>query len=401
MRRFRVYSIIVHCAGWLLFMAFPLVFINAGQNGNEFALLNSSSYWLFCLTYIFLFYINAYLLIPRLLLKKRYPWYGLAVISLMIGVYFIQPYDHLLRGTEKNTNFQTMPGPPPMEGNLSGHRLPPSPGFHEDERHNGPGGPPHQPGNRPPNIPLGSASQFGPQPPHSPFRPNRLDSTSLFIFIMIMALSAAVKTIQQWQMTEQRAARAEADKTSAELSFLKAQINPHFLFNTLNNIYTLTVMKDDHAPDSIMKLSNIMRYVTDDAAEDFVPLQSEIDCIYDYIELQKLRLGEKTSVDLHISGEAESKKIAPLILMTFIENIFKYGISKHKPSDIIIRIDVNKNDITFFCQNQIFPVKNNNERTGIGLKNTRQRLMHLYPGKYLLDIDTDNQLYTVKLILEN
>src|SRR6201999_506982 len=104
-----------------------------------------------------------------------------------------------------------------------------------------------------------------------------------------------------------------------------------FLFNTLNNIYTLAVIQDEHAPDSILKLSNIMRYVTDDTREDFVPLQSEVDCINDYIELQKLRLGTKTQVDFKITGDIESKQIAPLILMTFIENVFKYGISKHEP----------------------------------------------------------------------
>ncbi len=214
-----------------------------------------------------------------------------------------------------------------------------------------------------------------------------------------MALSTAIKIIQQWQMTKQRATRAEADKASAELSSLKAQINPHFLFNTLNNIYTLTVMKDDNAPDSIMKLSNIMRYVTDDAVEDLVPLQSEIDCIHDYIELQRLRLGEKTRVNLDISGSIEHKKIAPLILMTFIENVFKYGISKHNLSSIDIKLSGDESGIYFFCQNKIFPEKDKNRRVGIGIKNTRQRLAYLYPNKYILDISTENQLYTVELTL--
>ncbi len=217
---------------------------------------------------------------------------------------------------------------------------------------------------------------------------------------MIMALSTAIKIIQQWQITEQRAVRAEADKASAELSFLKAQINPHFLFNTLNNIYTLAVMKDEHAPDSIMKLSNIMRYVTDDATANFVPLQDEINCINDYIELQRLRIGEKTAIDLYISGDIENKQIAPLILMTFIENVFKYGISKHTRSAIVIKIIGNETGISFFCQNRIFPEKDEKQRTGIGLKNTRQRLDHLYPGGYKLNIDTEAQLYTVKLMLQ-
>jgi len=121
-----------------------------------------------------------------------------------------------------------------------------------------------------------------------------------------------------WFLNERIQHDLENQRLSAELAFLKSQINPHFLFNTLNNIYTMVVIKDENAPDSIMKLSNIMRYVTDDANEDFVPLQNEIDFIKDYIELQRLRLGEKTYVDLDISGDIEGKLIAPLILMTFI-----------------------------------------------------------------------------------
>jgi LytS/YehU family sensor histidine kinase len=218
---------------------------------------------------------------------------------------------------------------------------------------------------------------------------------------MIMALSMAIKTVQQWQLTEQRAARAEADKTSAELSFLKAQINPHFLFNTLNNIYTLAAIKDDNAADSIMKLSNIMRYVTDDVIEDFVPLQSEIDCISDYIELQRLRIGNNTKVNFEVNGDPGRNKIAPLVMMTFIENVFKYGVSKHEPSDIDIRIDIHELNISFYCKNRIFGVKNSEyQRTGIGIKNTKQRLEHLYPGKHLLNISSQNNEYIVQLTLQ-
>ena len=395
MFRVRTYQVITHVAGWLLFMAFPLFFINrGGQNDIGFQLLQAPYYWLFCFTYIALFYINAYLLIPILFLKKKYVLYGAILLLLFAGVYFLQPYDKLLRGTEINRNFPNIPGHSPMADRLSGHYITPppprgGPGHNDDQDHR----PPFERGQPPPDGP----PRFGPGP-----GPNTMhfDSTSLFIFVMITALGTATKTIQQWQMTEQRATQAEADKASAELSFLKAQINPHFLFNTLNNIYTLAVMKDDNAPDSIMKLSNIMRYVTDDATEDFVPLENEIGCINDYIELQRLRLGEKTTVHLDISGETDERVIAPLILMTFIENVFKYGISKNKASVITIKIAVNEKSISFFCQNNLFPQKEEKQRTGIGLTNTRQRLAYLYPEKYLLSINTENDLYTVKLILE-
>jgi len=393
MFRVRTYQIVTHIAGWLLFMAFPLLFINGGdQNGNQFRLLASPYYWLFCITYILLFYGNALFLFPRFFLKKKYVLFGVITLALLAGVYFLKPYDRLLRHTY-STRFAAQ-RLSPMPYGPTDHFMPrpgdgPTP-YPKGKDGNRPFGPPPR-DSRPPNPGSSPSSSH-------PFRP--VDSISFFIFIMIMALSTATKTIEQWQVTEQRATQAEADKASAELSFLKAQINPHFLFNTLNNIYTLAVIKDDNAPDSIMKLSNIMRYVTDDATADFVPLQNEIDCINDYIELQRLRLGEKTHVDLEMLGETDDKKIAPLILMTFIENVFKYGISKNKASVITIKIAVNENSISFFCQNSLFPKKEEKQRTGIGLTNTRQRLAYLYPEKYLLSINTENDLYTVKLILE-
>ena len=312
-----------------------------------------------------------------------------------------------------------MPGPgSPMRDRLSGHTIPGQPrdGSMYRRGEEEPGGPPPHAGEIPNdryNSPkdycdtcsgnsfFRRPGEYGKRVPygghfayHRPF-----DVISFFIFLMIIALSSAMRIMQQWQMTEQRATQAEADKVSAELSFLKAQINPHFLFNTLNNIYTLAVMKDDNAPDSILKLSNIMRYVTNDATQDFVPLVHEIDCINDYIELQRLRLGEKTQLELEISGAIEDKKIPPLILMTFIENVFKYGVSKHHQSAIVIKLKGDDTGISFFCQNRIFPEKEEKRREGIGLRNTQKRLAHLYPGKYILDINTDNHLYTVKLIL--
>ena len=391
MLRFRAYLIVVHIAGWLLFMALPLLFINAGDKNSVQLLLSSPFYWLFCTTYALLFYLNAYLLVPVLFLEKRYAAYGIITLLLLTGTYFLQPYDRLLRSGEKLGGFPPMHTQAPMRDILRGKAIPPPPP--KDSRsHDAP--PPDRPGEGGP--PPGEPAQ---QPPHhGPYR--HIDSISLFLFAMIMALSTAIRIMRQWQLSEQRAAQAESDKTSAELSFLKAQINPHFLFNTLNNIYTLAVMQDENAPESILKLSNIMRYVTDDAMEDFVPLQYEVDCINDYIELQRLRLGDKTTVDMKVSGLTEGKVIAPLILMTFIENVFKYGISKHEPSTVSINILGHENGISFYCQNRIFPDKTGTEREGIGLKNVKQRLAYLYPGKHVLNINTENQLFTVNLILQ-
>lgn len=227
-----------------------------------------------------------------------------------------------------------------------------------------------------------------------------VDTVSLVLFFVLTALSLSVRTVEQWQTTEQKVAKAESEKVNAELSFLKAQINPHFLFNTLNNIYTLSVMNSVHTSESIMKLSNIMRYVTDDVTQDFVPLQNDIDCIKDYIDLQKLRLGRKTEVNFQVKGTITSQHIAPLILMSFVENTFKYGISKQDHSTINIEIEVNGPQISFCCENKIFNNRTSvTERTGIGIANTKQRLQHLYAGKHQLNISEQDNLFKVKLIL--
>lgn len=172
------------------------------------------------------------------------------------------------------------------------------------------------------------------------------------------------------------------------------------MFNTLNNIYSLAVRQNENTAASIMKLSNIMRYVTDDVNRDFVSLQSEVECITDYIDLQRLRLSKKVQVDFSVAGNTEGKRIPPLVLMTFIENVFKYGISNHEPSTITIKLFAEEKSITFFCQNKLFATERKAERTGIGIINTRQRLEHIYPNRHLLNITTDDALYTVQLTLQ-
>ena len=176
-------------------------------------------------------------------------------------------------------------------------------------------------------------------------------------------MSMAIQIRPRLRYAEQRALKAEADKANAELSFLKTQINPHFLFNTLNNIYSLAAVKSDHTAESIMKLSNIMRYVTDDVREEYVPLENEVAFISDYIDLQRLRLGDKMNVGFLVSGKIAGKKIAPLILMTFIENVFKYGISKHEPSAIDIQLSATEDMIRFFCENKLYETPRQVEST--------------------------------------
>lgn len=340
--------IAVHAAAWIFFLSLVLSFLLHGPEQTDLSSqLLSGSFLLFCFVFLFIFYVNSFVLIPQLYLRKKFLLYSLTVLVLFVAVYFLRPFDRLMH----------LHPPPDM-------------------------GPP-------------GAGDNGPPPPQGQIT----DITSIVLFIMIWSLSTALVIIRQWRLTERRALQAEAERTQAELAFLKSQVNPHFLFNTLNNIYSLAISKNENAGPSIMKLSNIMRYVTDEAGQDFVPLDEEVNCMKDYIDLQRMRLGDKMNVQVLFKGNTSDKKITPLLLMTFVENVFKYGTSSHDPSDIIIKLTVEDHTITFFCQNRIFESKTNVERTGIGIPNARKRLLHLYPNKHFLDINTDKNLFTVHLTL--
>ena len=297
MFRFKLTTFFIHVAGWLLFLIFPLLFMNGGQKGaSSWILVFSSYYWLFCITYLSLFYFNTLFLIPKLFFKKRYIIYSLVLLVLFGCVYFLQPFDKLLEHNPRlqvQINLPQQLQPSAMQtqamqaaavtsdtGSSPASRYPFGPLPHQDLRM-------QDPNVKSPGITLLLR--------HS----NQTDVVSMVIFFIIMALSVAIRTVEQYRYAERKVVIAEAERASAELSFLKAQINPHFLFNTLNNIYTLSVTGSEHTPDSIMKLSNIMRYVTDEVSEDYVRLQNEIDFLGDYVALQQLRLGKKNEGDLY------------------------------------------------------------------------------------------------------
>lgn len=372
MARSTVYTVIIHTACWLLFLSLPVLFLTGQEDRASItSKLLAPEYWVFYFIFIFLFYVNAYFLIPRLYLQKKYFYYFAVIFLLLAGVYFIRPFDRLFAAHHRNRRDEPM-----IRFDPEKPMLPPT--FRD-----GDGG-------------RDFGHRFGLPPEHDRHRP---DFVSIILFGMVITLGMAIRIIQQWRLSEQRAIRAERDKANVELSFLKAQINPHFLFNTLNNIYSLAISKNDNTAPSLLKLSNIMRYVTDESTQQAVSLQSEVDCINDYIDLQRLRLSKKAAVDFTVIGSLEGKQIAPLILMTFVENAFKYGISSHQPSAVLIKLDCEAKSIVFFCQNRRFDRQPLIESTGIGIANTKERLQHLYPGQHQLAIHTDEEQFTVELTL--
>ncbi|MGZ3864755.1 MAG: sensor histidine kinase [Bacteroidia bacterium] len=238
-------------------------------------------------------------------------------------------------------------------------------------------------------VVLLSRPDFNPLPsPPFRFAAGAYAGSVVIRFLMIFLFSLGVASYN-------RLKEIESEKIKTELSYLKAQINPHFLFNTLNSVYALSVKKSDAAPEAITKLSGIMRYVITDAAQEFVPLDKEIDYITNYIELEELRLTSKVSLTYKASGVFTGKKIAPLIFVPFIENAFKHGVSTKENSVIQVTIAADQNELTLFVKNT--KVNTHTVSTGLGIENARMRLNLLYAGKHKLVITNSDAEFSVSL----
>jgi hypothetical protein len=215
-------------------------------------------------------------------------------------------------------------------------------------------------------------------------------ATIVIRFIMIFLLSLGFAHIGRLQATEKQ-------QLQTELSFLKAQINPHFLFNTLNSIYALTVKKSDAAPESVTKLADIMRYIITDAASDVVPLEKEITYVSAYIDLERLRLTSKVKLSYTVEGDTRGKKVAPLVFIPLVENAFKHGVSTSENSEIIIRIIITDDKLELFVTNT--KTADHNHSNGLGIANVKRRLELLYPGKYLLNIRNEDKTFSANLVM--
>jgi histidine kinase len=219
-------------------------------------------------------------------------------------------------------------------------------------------------------------------------------SFNFFMFIIVYVFSFAICAYEQWQTTK-------GQMLNTELSFLKAQINPHFLFNTLNSIYALTLVRSENAPDAVVKLSGMMRYSVSEANLSQVTLSKEIGYISNYIELQKLRITDKIVITFEVTGEMEDKHIAPFLLIPFVENAFKYGVNAEENSDIWIKIEINDFDLNMQIENnKVFVRKDKDYGASLGIKNTKQRLQLLYPGMHVLKIRDGKYDFTVSLYIK-
>ena len=216
-----------------------------------------------------------------------------------------------------------------------------------------------------------------------------------FVFFLPLPILFFLWIYEQWKWLQS----LKAEKTQAELSMLQAQINPHFFFNTLNNLYALTIKNSEKAPEVILKLSDMMRYTIYEGKKDTVPVKDEIEYLSNYIELHKIRYRNK--VDIKFTHDIDNTiEVTPLLFIIFLENAFKHGLEKnHEDGFIHMKLKGDSNQLQFTIKNK-FDLKNEDETTGIGLTNLKRRLDLSYPKKYDLNISNENSIYFVHLKID-
>ncbi|MBN1986753.1 MAG: histidine kinase [Prolixibacteraceae bacterium] len=228
-----------------------------------------------------------------------------------------------------------------------------------------------------------------------------------FLYLLLetnfmVAIAFAVKIVKKWLEQQNEKHAMEKQNLQTELNLLKTQLHPHFLFNTMNNLYALSLEKSAKTSEGIAKIAALLRTVLYECSEIEINLEKEIDLIDNYISLEKLRYGKHLNIQFRVTGPVQNKKIAPMMLFTFVENSFKHG-GHNLPGESFVRINLKTTDtkIEFETENSISANQESKKSEGgIGLKNVQKRLDILYAGKYLLDIHNEKTKFKVQLVIE-
>lgn len=330
------YKFAIHAFVWLVFSAWLLYYIN----GNKALTTNRVVYVVVGIVFwLIIFYVNWYYLIPKYLARNRIVLYIVNVLALLMVYGLLKsPLDYYVF-RQYNTNMKAV------------------------------------------------------------YTSQRLLEYGLGGLVLVF-ISSGLKVTGNYIRNERRNKELENQKLVAELAFLKSQVNPHFLFNTLNNIYSLAYKQHPDTPDAIMKLSLLMRYMLYESNDTLVCLDKEVEHIHNFIDLQKLRLREQTSIKFNIEGDIEGKQIAPMLMMTLVENAFKHGLVSKNEIGILINLKVDGNELKFSTANNISTHKKR-DFGGIGLENLRQRLKLLYHNRHKLTFEEKDGVFyaTMKLYL--
>ncbi|MFA6126286.1 MAG: histidine kinase [Bacteroidales bacterium] len=218
---------------------------------------------------------------------------------------------------------------------------------------------------------------------------------------LVVAVVSVIKLFKISLQQQENARELDQQKIEAELKFLKSQVHPHFLFNTLNNLYALTLDKSDKAPEIVLKLSDLLNYMLYECNEPYVLVTKEIQMINNYLSLERIRYGDHLDLEFQVTGEITGKRLAPMLLLPFVENAFKHGVSKlRKNATIRIALDIIGNSMIFSVRNTRSFLPDNDisgYTEGIGLKNVKRRLELLYPDEHHLNVVQTKSEFSIHL----
>ena len=398
-------TILIHAAGWCLFFFLPVLLYPVRINDDRFIsreLIDKSILVVF-------FYFNYYFLIPRFFEKKKYFSY-FSFIVLLFVIYLVQ---HVMTrasffpraGRVQMVQFSAPGGVSDADslitgvafGNASqvkfisnsGDSIPEPPAFNivvgRDDR----------PEKIKQLMTIREQLIFG--IPKGIWLMTLNNAVSSFALLLLMG--GFIRLTYSFIRNQNEKKVLENANLNAEVNFLKSQINPHFLFNTLNTIYSQAHARSANTEFSILKLSELLRYVLYDSGDNKVELAKDIQYINNYIDLQRLRLSQKVTINYSISGDMTGKRIAPLLLISFIENAFKHGISYTQASSIDISIMIFEKTLTLTVVNPVIET-DSFAPGGLGLKNVRRRLELLYDGRHQLEIVRNKSLHIVNLKID-
>lgn len=355
MNTLKRYSIWLHIIGWIIFsiiplMAFPFSNIFSFPNFNIFVLPQLFSTVLL----IIVFYVNLHIITPNYLNSKK-SWYFLGFF--LLGLCLVLVLNSVVFEVFFKPHFKQFP-------------------FSK----------------MPPKFDSGR-----PKPPSMVFNPRFFGI--FFSYLLSVIASSMLALVYERTRSKEENQQILLEKTAAELAVLKLQVSPHFLFNTLNNIRWLARQKSEKTEDAVVKLSQLLRYMIYQSSNDKVALEQEIEHLRNYIDLQKMRLTEKNSVDFICEGDTSQIIIEPLLFIPFVENAFKYGLHNQEKSDILIGIRVVKNELWFYSENMIHGsnMPETSENSGIGIRNVERRLALHYPESHELQIREDEGKFRVDL----
>ena len=220
--------------------------------------------------------------------------------------------------------------------------------------------------------------------------------------VLISGFAIGLGVMDHLKQNEKKQKELEKERLNSELAFLKNQVSPHFFFNTLNNIYSLIGIDGPTAQESVLKLSKLMRYLLYESEHGETLISHEISFMNNYIDLMKLRLSPRVSLEIDFPHEFHDFPIPPLLFIPFIENAFKHGISYRDKSFIKIRMEIDDQKVSFISENSIGICNKSTDlqHSGIGLENVRKRLGLLFPGKYELNIEESVTVFHVELYIQ-